>query len=691
MTTNFPRARALGAITLLLAACGGGKESSSAGDGGTQIVEGACQIADPASPPDDLLSVTCKADFTALGSLPIDATLPTATSVKVVIDRQDSDHLYFTNTVKYPIHYRFCAAHLSGSGLPVVPDLASFNASEYFTPDRRFLLGAVTYYAAPDRWALELSPYDTASADMITLLYRAVKQQSYFGPALAFHPTSQALTTVAATLPSDIPVVTTDDLYAGIDYQPLALGVAVGRLRITTAAALAAGEYVSPYTILVLDNAPNDLSVVQGTITQEFQTPLSHINVLAHTRKTPNMGLRDALSNAQIAALQDQLAKLTTTAEGWTIEPISAADAQAYWAAHAPAPVTLPVPDLSVTTLADIADVTPDPTGDQTLLGNLQAAMKVYGGKAAHYSVLYRTAGVPIRNAFAIPISYYHQFMTANGFYDRVAQLIADPTFASDPATRDVQLAQLRADIIAAPLPDALTSALAAKVAAGYSGVTKLKFRSSSNSEDISGFPCAGCYDSFAGKTADPADMAEAIRQTYASVWTFRAFELRNYYGVAHDSVGMALLVHQNFPNEAANGVAITANPFDASGLDPALYVNVQLGGDVEVVSPPPGVTSDQFLYYFSQPNQPISFIAHSSLVASGQTVLTTSQTYELGQALSLIHDRFSAAYGPGAGNNGWYAMDIEFKFDNEDDPSKPPRCFIKQARPYADPNGGSQ
>ena len=57
----------------------------------------------------------------------------------------------------------------------------------------------------------------------------------------------------------------------------------------------------------------------------------------------------------------------------------------------------------------------------------------------------------------------------------------------------------------------------------------------------------------------------------------------------------MALLVHHNFPDEAANGVAVTANPFDPSGLEPGFYVNVQQGGDAEVVAPPPGVTSDEF------------------------------------------------------------------------------------------------
>ena len=44
----------------------------------------------------------------------------------------------------------------------------------------------------------------------------------------------------------------------------------------------------------------------------------------------------------------------------------------------------------------------------------------------------------------------------------------------------------------------------------------------------------------------------------------------------------------------------------------------------------------------------PISFVAHSSLISPGTTVLTAAQTFELGQALAAIHQRFSVVYGPG-------------------------------------------
>ncbi len=109
----------------------------------------------------------------------------------------------------------------------------------------------------------------------------------------------------------------------------------------------------------------------------------------------------------------------------------------------------------------------------------------------------------------------------------------------------------------------------------------------------------------------------------------------------------MALLVHHNFPDEEANGVAVTNNPFDSTGLDPAFYVNVQFGGDVEVVAPPSGVTNDAYLQFFSAPNQPVSYLTHSSLVPAGTTVLSPTQVHELGVALDAIHKRFSPPMAP--------------------------------------------
>ena len=679
--------RALVTVAIALAACGGDDTAADpdAGVDATQVVEGACQIVGVPTAPDSLPSIPCKDDFEALASEPIDATLPGARSVKVVLDREDGDTLYFQHSTRFQIHYAFASTHLSGNGRPIVGSLADFNSVQYFSPDRRFILGAVTYYEQPQRWALELAPYDTASKELIEQLFLTVKHAGYFGPELAFHPTSEALGLVASTLPASVPVVTTDELYAGIDFQPLSLGTAYGRLHFTTAAALAT-EFVSFQDIIVLDQAPNDISVVQGLITQEFQTPLSHVNVLSRNRHTPNMGLRGALTNTALRAFDGQLVKLVVTAQAWTIASATAAEAQTWWDDHAPPPVTLPAADLTVTAFTDIEHVTAEAGGGLTMRDQIRTAVRAFGGKAAHYSLIFKTPGVPIKRAFAVPIYYYDQFMRQNHFYERVDTLLADASFRTDPAVRDAALASMRADILVAPLDQGFIDLIVAKAAAW--NVAKLRFRTSSNSEDLDGFPCAGCYNSYSGDTADLADMLAAVRKVYADIWTFRTFEERTYYRVDHKSVGMALLVHENFEHEEANGVAVTANPFDSSALDPALYINVQAGGDVEVVAPPPGTTSDQILYYFSQPNQPISYLTHSNIIDPGTTVLTARQVNSLGAAMTAIHNRFSPAYGPAAGNTGWYAMDLEFKFDDQATPGAP-TLYVKQARPYPDPFAG--
>ena len=86
----------------------------------------------------------------------------------------------------------------------------------------------------------------------------------------------------------------------------------------------------------------------------------------------------------------------------------------------------------------------------------------------------------------------------------------------------------------------------------------------------------------YTSKSAQPGDpyrkVEDAIREVWSSIWYLRAFEEREYRSIPHQSVGMAILVHRAFPDEEANGVALTANPFDTSGLEPAFYINVQKG-----------------------------------------------------------------------------------------------------------------
>ncbi len=620
----------------------------------------------------------CLADFTAMAATPLDTSLPGARTVKVLVDQLDGDALYFQNTNTYAIHWKFAFAKLSGNGKPVVPQLAQFNQTEYYSPSRRFILGAVTYYTDPKVWAFEISPYDTASAEMIAKAYNALVSATYFGPQLRFHPTSQAVELEAKKLPASVKTVSTEDLYADTTYQALNLGTCVGRLRFMTAAQLES-EYVSYRDIVVLDRVPNDISVVLGIITAEFQTPLSHINVLSQNRGTPNMALKGADADAVLLALKDKWVELDVNANAYAIKEVSQAEADAWWDNTSPSAVQVPKLDLTVTDLRD-ADKLLD---TQLTLGEaLSQAIPAFGGKGSHYGGIARIgAAVPTPKAFVIPVYYYWQFMQQNGLDAYVKKMLADKSFVDSPAVRDKQLEQLRADMLVAPVDASFTALLLAKLKAEYPGL-RMRFRSSTNAEDLDGFTGAGLYTSLSGDPAESTkSVLDAVRGVWASVWYFRAFEERSYRSIGHETVGMALLVHRSFPDEEANGVALTANPYDASGLEPGFYVNVQQGGS-SVVKPELGVSTDQFVYHYSMPGQPIVFISNSNLVPTGQTVLTTTQTYKLGQALDAIHTYFYKTYGPTAADpTAWYAMDVEFKFDGL--PGEEPALYVKQARPH--------
>lgn len=635
----------------------------------------------PVTTPDFLESLGCRADFTALASAPLNATIPGASTVKSVVDLMDGGRLYFQNSRKYQIHWDFASAHLSGGGKPLVPALSQFNLTEYYSPSRRFILGSLTYYEGPGVWAYEIAPYDNASAEMIRQAYGKIAASAYFGDSLYFHPTSKSVEDVAKTLPASVKVITTDELYAGIDYQPLNYGTSYGRLVFLTAAQLGTA-YVGFRDIVVLDAVPNDISVTSGIITQEFQTPLSHINVLSQNRGTPNMGLKGAHAHAGLRALENKWVRLQVGPTSWSIVEATLAEADAWWETNRPPAIVLSGMDTTVKELLDVEDILD--LKNLSLSAALKKAIPAFGGKTSHFAGFPHmdTGKVKVNRAFGVPLFYYWQHMQKSGFNDTVALWLADTAFTGNPVERDVRLRRLRRAIRNAPLDSDFTALVTTKIQSKFPGVDRIRFRSSTNAEDLAGFTGAGLYESKTGSLTDASDhIHDAIREVWASVWLFRTFEERSFRGIDHLSVGMALLVHRPHPDEEATGVAITANPFDRAGLEPGFYINAQKG-DESVVQPAPGVTADQFLYYYDMPGQPMVFLGRSNLVPAGTTVLTAAQTYALGTALKEIHRFFAAAYG--TASSGWYAMDTEFKLDQpEDDPTGTPIIIMKQARPY--------
>ena len=112
------------------------------------IVLGACGdggvvCATEGTTPNYLESLGCETDFRQLASEPIVSTIPGARSLKTVIDQADGDALYFQDSKRLQASLELrerTSLRQRASSSPV--PLEQFNAVEYYSPDRRFILGA---------------------------------------------------------------------------------------------------------------------------------------------------------------------------------------------------------------------------------------------------------------------------------------------------------------------------------------------------------------------------------------------------------------------------------------------------------------------------------------------------------------------------------------------------------------------
>ena len=453
---------------------------------------------------------------------------------------------------------------------------------------------------------------------------------------------------------SRINVVLREDILPDVPFIPLNVGDAYGFLRL-----MSLEERPDPRDMVIYETIPNELSRVAGLITTVPQTPLSHVNLRAVQDGVPNAFIRDALDDGDIDGLIGRYVHYSVTADGYSIRAATPAEVEAYFAVSRPPGTQTPERDLTVTQITDLDDIGFDD-------------WNAFGVKAANVAVL-RTLGFPdgtVPDGFAVPFYFYDEFMKHNGFYDDIEEMLEDPDFQSDYGAQEKELKKLRKKIKQGETPDWIIDALE-EMHATYPEGQSLRYRSSTNNEDLPGFSGAGLYDS---KTQDPEETEEdgidkSIKGVWASLWNFRAFTERESHRIDHMATAMGVLVHPNYSDELANGVAVSFDPI--YGTEGSYYVNTQLGEDL-VTNPDAHSVPEEILLALSGS---YTTLATSNQAPGGQLLLSDAQIGQLHRHLQDIHDHFEGLYDPGPDEP--FAMEIEFKITSDDVLS------IKQARPW--------
>jgi hypothetical protein len=638
------------------------------------------------------------------------------------------DDCYFQNMARYAWHVAF---------LQSFPELAAIDYQTYLAwvlrpASRRLWGGHVRAYpnvAHPDTGAIGIVTYTIYSdpgtlrvediLEVAPIMRGCVPFAAGFLVFLAETPDQKILVqNNAGTLAAaGVAVIFPERLVGGAAHQVYSPGEGYGTLRIVPR-----GQPLDdhgPRDIVIVESAPNDISVVQGLVAKEPQNGLSHTNLRLIEKGVPSVSVPAIYDSPYVASLADSLVHLVAGDDTFLLEPASLEDAERFWEARKPV-----IPPIQ----ADLAE---------TALSGYEAIdhqrSLAYGAKAANIGELF--AILPPENrvaGFGIPFSRYDAFVKANGIDVRIAAAIADPRMRSDAAFKRAELKAIRTLIEDAPFSSALLDeievAMSAAFGAGY-GTLKTRFRSSTNVEDLDALTGAGLYESHSGCLADDRDadllgpssclsaeeradleaqlarrrqelidhpertwligiladiekdlmnerpIGRAVKKVWASLWNERAFDEREYYGVDHLQAYMGIAVNPAFVLEHASGVLITHLAVDAG--DPLYRLNAQVGSE-SVVRPDDPLIVAEALTFRRRGDPPavadVMVQVRSSLLGPSETVFAPAELDEIGRLAFIVHDHFAVNVYPDLQP---LSMDLELKETSDG------RIVIKQARPF--------
>ena len=613
--------------------------------------------------PHSLTVLATRADFDLLKGEPLSTNFNGIECVKVVFEIK-SKTIYYLESKRYKWHYRFVSEVLNDGD-----DLEQFNALNYSqSPQRKYILATFNYNTNTKNYFLQFAPSDNLSDEHIDLLCAKIAESTFCKKNFKILLNTTILLRRKAGIARNHAVISSDELFLSQSYQPIVEGKASGILLFIAADSIKKGTNYSN-NILVLKGSSNDLPICKGLITDEFQTPLSHICLLTANRHTPCAAQKNVFLADSFRRYANKAVEINVTQKTIQIKALSS------YSPTSALPLKSIVPKLD-TTQRNIRVL-------EKLSYKDRAA---YGSKVcnlAEIKKIERREKIPFTppKAFGIPFCYYYRHLQRHGILRDIEILAGNKAISDSLASK--QLQRIRKRITKAALDTALLNTVTRYCRSNFKS-KKIRFRSSSNAEDESGFNGAGLYSSTSGIIGDSSKSIEkAIKKVWASLWNDRAFFERRYFGIDQKGSAMAILVHETYDDELVNGVCITQNLY--RDYDFGFVINMQQGEN-EVVSPDNKLVCEQLVSYmnttsgFYNDAQAVDWISYSSL-SPGASLLSATELESLTQKMEKIKRHFYDLLHIWPVEYKDFAMDVEFKIIGE---NKQRRIIIKQARPYA-------
>ncbi len=576
---------------------------------------------------------------------------------KFVIDLK-TDEIFFFDVNLYRLHSDFVFAEFYHRTMKP-EDINEFNLN-YDADKPKFVFGYLTHHLKTDQWTFSFWDDDQIRPDQIRRV-RDKLQRTFFVKDIAWRPDSPMQEKLLPQL-ADIPTLTNDKIYKSAPYQSFNNGRALGKLRVVPPGVDVEKLIFARDEIVILQESYPDISPVAGIISTVFSTPLSHVNLRAKEWNIPNAGLKEAATRYQ--ALDGKMVVLEVRDVDHLLREATPEEIKV-WQHRVAQAHHVDIPKANLTSF-ELRPLDKMHAKDVVLFGTKASNLGEIA--SAHLD------GVPIPAGFGVPFGYYADHMKRNHLDKEVNTLLADPRFAKDPVWRKQSLEILRAHIMAAPINQAYLDRIWTKVQTDLGG-KGVFVRSSTNAEDLEGFNGAGLYDTVPNVTSK-AQMGDALRQVWASLWNFTGVEERSLFNMDHHLCDVAILVQIGI-NGTAAGVLITKDLLDPE--DTRSYtINAKRGLGLRVVG---GTTIPEQVIYdtgnfgtriVSRSDDPtmLVFDEHGGVkeVANDnkQVILTEARAKALSDTVTRFVPLFSRAF----------PLDVEWVIQGD-------IVWIVQSRPY--------
>lgn len=181
------------------------------------------------------------------------------------------------------------------------------------------------------------------------------------------------------------------------------------------------------------------------------------------------------------------------------------------------------------------------------------------GGKGANLGEMTQ-AGFPVPQGFILPASAYRLFIEENDFQRRIKELLKSANLDRPKELQGVS-EKIRSMLERGNIPQEIKS----EVVDRYGKVGSLfkhglvAVRSSATAEDLPGASFAGQQETYLNIQGE-ANLLEAVRKCWASLFTPRAIFYRKEKHFDHFKVNLAVVVQEMIESEVS-GIAFTADP----------------------------------------------------------------------------------------------------------------------------------